>query len=483
MKRCIYLIVILSYGLINMLYAQIDSTFIKYYDLSSSWWNYFDDTTTAANVFEDYSGNLCLQTIGTFHTPPPQPELVISQSPIIRIDRNGNLINTAFGPIDLDGNMVSQSYKCIFKDNNGGYLTVPRQNPVLACFDSCFQYIGNRLIYTTDNIQIYIRNILSINNTFIIIGLGPLGFPNFTVFSCYNSDFVPIWEYKISGIYGYSDVISTSDEGYLFYWQDNGTKAFKVSSTGDSLWTISRTQCHYNIVETQNRYYSAHLQDIDILHGLIDIYSLGNCFEAGDSLSPTFSMSTYPFFQEWEKGISFERMSDGNLILAVSTPTGELFKFDNNLSLLWSSNYLNNERIGTGYNPFIELPNGDILYCARIPTPYNTPIKLALVRLDATGHATPIEDDVQDIPQVNQMRVYPNPFNKELTIDLKLNKPIDLSKLYFNVYNVKGQLVESIQTQSTNIKWNPNSISSGLYIIKLRYDNIDICKNKVIFTK
>jgi len=97
--------------------------------------------------------------------------------------------------------------------------------------------------------------------------------------------------------------------------------------------------------------------------------------------------------------------------------------------------------------------------------------KYELIELDPSGV---IVSDDQDIPsKVILNPAYPNPFNSSTTISYFLDSAsfVDLS-----IHNVKGQLVDRICKEKQNSghhsnKWNPNSISTGIYFIKLTADN------------
>ncbi len=68
---------------------------------------------------------------------------------------------------------------------------------------------------------------------------------------------------------------------------------------------------------------------------------------------------------------------------------------------------------------------------------------------------------------------YPNPFNSGTTISYSLNSA---SFVELSIYNLKGQLVDCICKEKQNsgrysYTWNPDSISTGIYFIKLTADN------------
>jgi uncharacterized protein len=84
--------------------------------------------------------------------------------------------------------------------------------------------------------------------------------------------------------------------------------------------------------------------------------------------------------------------------------------------------------------------------------------------------STGVGTDTQEIPSKSMLHpAYPNPFNPSTTITYTLGSAsfVDLS-----IYNLKGQLVDCIFKENQNAghhssKWNPNSISAGIYFIKL----------------
>ena len=68
---------------------------------------------------------------------------------------------------------------------------------------------------------------------------------------------------------------------------------------------------------------------------------------------------------------------------------------------------------------------------------------------------------------------FPNPFNNQLIIPIELKKE---SHLVVNVFNIKGQLMETIHKGRLlkgvyNLKWNAKNMSSGLYLIQIKINN------------
>jgi len=81
--------------------------------------------------------------------------------------------------------------------------------------------------------------------------------------------------------------------------------------------------------------------------------------------------------------------------------------------------------------------------------------------------------------------IYPNPFNPSTTIEWSI---INAGTHRVDIYNTSGQLIETISQGYVNpgshqITWNPNGISSGIYIVRLTTDNNIIDSRKVMLLK
>ena len=93
----------------------------------------------------------------------------------------------------------------------------------------------------------------------------------------------------------------------------------------------------------------------------------------------------------------------------------------------------------------------------------------------SSGH-TPISSDI--------INVYPNPFNPSTQIEFRLDQSQNIK---ISIFNINGELVDIISNQTYeaghhSIKWMPNDISSGLYIVSIQADN-SIYNHKVLFLK
>ena len=83
------------------------------------------------------------------------------------------------------------------------------------------------------------------------------------------------------------------------------------------------------------------------------------------------------------------------------------------------------------------------------------------------------------------MKAYPNPFNPSLNIDISLH---DQSLDKIEIFSYNGELISTIwekmyDTSVMNIKWHPQSLSSGVYFIRLKLSNDQIKMKKVTYIK
>ena len=115
------------------------------------------------------------------------------------------------------------------------------------------------------------------------------------------------------------------------------------------------------------------------------------------------------------------------------------------------------------------------MHSADIPNWSNLGINnISLIEV-SSGH-TPISSDI--------INVYPNPFNPSTQIEFRLDQSQNIK---ISIFNINGELVDIISNQTYeaghhSIKWMPNDISSGLYIVSIQADN-SIYNHKVLFLK
>lgn len=460
--------------------AQIDSTFVRYYYPTSQTlpiWAYFPLLETqAANVIETYDGNFALQTMATLHTPPP--EWLFSQSPMILYSRNGEYQSTLFGP-QVDGDIVEGYYTRIVKDGQGGYLALDSEFNILHRLDRNLMFVEMIQLYCDEGQIGYVYDILADDNGFIVLGY--IGGTNNNGIIKYNYTLDCLWKYQ-TPVHSNQTITTTSDGGFLFnWWCSPEMGLMKISAEGDSLWTRKYVPGAYeeSIIESNGNYYGLRYNG-NAVDGLLKVYNYGTDFSILYPESPIHVIPTYHLLEE-DRVFPAIRTSDDCIVLAVSTPVGEIHKFDSGFNPLWSCNALPPERIGIGKQPMIELGNGDILYCARVLNGASSLTeRLALVRINSAGNFVGIEDDTEQTPAPSLISAYPNPFSNAITLSTS-KRVLPTSK--FKIYNIKGQQVESMDIIDKSVTWTPKGVPSGLYIVKLVKGNKTIANRLVTYIK
>lgn len=93
--------------------------------------------------------------------------------------------------------------------------------------------------------------------------------------------------------------------------------------------------------------------------------------------------------------------------------------------------------------------------------------------LAGTGSVSNDEAQIPSLKALN-LKIYPNPFNP--LANISFDSPKDFNSAQVSIYNIKGQLIESIILSSTQMKnkqfqWNASKFASGIYFVRLSLDN------------
>jgi len=112
-------------------------------------------------------------------------------------------------------------------------------------------------------------------------------------------------------------------------------------------------------------------------------------------------------------------------------------------------------------------------------------------KLDLDDLNTDVDQNVVNL-EVNSLKNYPNPFNPQTTISFNIST--SLSKAVIQIYNIKGQVVRTLQIDNpekntdNEIVWNGNNnngekVASGTYFYKLSLDGKNVAVNKMVLLK
>jgi len=106
--------------------------------------------------------------------------------------------------------------------------------------------------------------------------------------------------------------------------------------------------------------------------------------------------------------------------------------------------------------------------------------KILMANLDA-------ENEIIPLSNINLKQNYPNPFNPETTINFTI-KNENYNDYKLKIFNLKGQLVDSIPVESNSITWSgtdldQNPVSNGIYFYRLESDDDVSSTRKMIMLK
>jgi len=97
------------------------------------------------------------------------------------------------------------------------------------------------------------------------------------------------------------------------------------------------------------------------------------------------------------------------------------------------------------------------------------------------------ENEIIPLSNINLKQNYPNPFNPETTINFTI-KNENYNDYKLKIFNLKGQLVDSIPVESNSITWSgtdldQNPVSNGIYFYRLESDDDVSSTRKMIMLK
>jgi len=104
------------------------------------------------------------------------------------------------------------------------------------------------------------------------------------------------------------------------------------------------------------------------------------------------------------------------------------------------------------------------------------PVKQGYQQIKLIANEQYFEIELGDnIETVNNLTVYPNPFNPEITISFSTTEGTEKAEIM--IFNIKGQLIESFKIHNPKSKintltWNASEQSSGIYLLQYQSENI-----------
>ncbi|MBL7935144.1 MAG: N-acetylmuramoyl-L-alanine amidase [Bacteroidia bacterium] len=102
--------------------------------------------------------------------------------------------------------------------------------------------------------------------------------------------------------------------------------------------------------------------------------------------------------------------------------------------------------------------------------------------ISTNGQTVSVSTGVENLTESNLVNVYPNPFNNSFTVTLGLENDSDIR---MTLVDALGREITSYQTKESKGVYTKTidagvlNLSSGLYWIKIKYNNVELCKKLV----
>ncbi len=127
-----------------------------------------------------------------------------------------------------------------------------------------------------------------------------------------------------------------------------------------------------------------------------------------------------------------------------------------------------------GYTPKCNIVNGHISVFTNGLTYFN--VNGSIYYLDEFHRDEPV--GISDGYLIN----YPNPFSNSTTIEYAIKGKLKAEPIEIRIYNIEGQLVDTIEARYGTAGWDASSLPSGFYFYQLKTENYNEVK-KMIFIK
>ena len=324
---------------------------------------------------------------------------------------------------------------------------------------------GNRL-WTQDLDIAPTTMCYSQDGNIVLSGSGPAGA---CLFRIINEDGNEILNNDFSlGLYSTTSkrIIPTSDGGYALTGRitdevsDSDIFVCKTDADGDTLWTYRKDGCG----------------DSDVGRWIIEnsenqLLCVGDIYPEPLTIRGYFAKFELDGYLHQEEILSPE--NGYNCWYAIDLPTENSFlitavpnivKIDYDFNIVWV------EYMNTLLPYYQKLPNGYIFYSNGAH----------LIKWE--GELVGIQEEIISL-QNKKLNCYPNPFNPTTTIKFEL--PSNITNPTLEIFNIKGQLVESftLNENQNSLQWNAEDHSSGIYLYHIKGDNQIFATSKMVLLK
>ncbi len=400
---------------------------------------------------------------------------------IMKADSEGNL---EWATKDTaNGTFYAESHAMVETDD-GGFLVASRTlagPATLTKFNSSGDIIWNEPVY-----DCWVRSMDKTNDGNIILAGYSMQLYKPEIKKI-TQEGVELWSNTFT-IEGYNDfgrfnsVISSSDGGYILtgYLLSDLTQydilVMKTDVNGDSLW--ARTYDAYGGGDFGQSITEDNEGEI-MCTGKISHSGTRGFLWLLDENGETY------WIEEVDTAIGYGHYSitsSGTEFIAITYDLDDntiIYYFDNSYNILWDNAYPGHT--GNGDKSVHILDDGIIFsnYTGYGGSDNNY---INLIKTDSIGNVVSVNDEII-ISTDYKLSNYPNPFNPTTTIKFEL--PINIRKSILEIFNVKGQIIDSfaLNENQNSLQWNAEDYSSGIYLYHIRSDNQIFATNKMVLLK
>lgn len=468
MRKMLAMILVLFVS--GCLFGQSDSSFVAVYLLNYNVhpiWNSESAGLGAGNVFLDYSGNPVMQSWMCYNADPPPGSGDLSYvSPFAVFSPSGDYLDTI-----VPSTGFGLRYRCVIPNGEGGYWALHSEPSfpslsILHKLDLNFEVVENLTLTLNSGDEFRIEDFMLFQGGFLACGYSL----DRQVLAFFSQSGIEIWHRSYTNTEG-NFTLGISSSGNAYY--HHGNNILLTSAEGDSLNHIVISGIiPSRIIERNDIYYA-----VEASSNFLRVYNLGL---NAQNTNPQAHVVEIPVAYNSSVNVDFALIntSDGGFAFLLQSPLGEVIKFDADFNYLWSSNNLQYEIISNQKHPLMELTNGDLLYACGVNhySWTNGAQYFALTRITSQG----VQVDDPELPQPILLQLGPNPFHRELTMEYKGTKP---EKPIVKVYNIKGQIVQTITLDTSQVNWQPNNLAAGVYIVKLFEGELNVSTQRVTYLK
>ena len=142
-----------------------------------------------------------------------------------------------------------------------------------------------------------------------------------------------------------------------------------------------------------------------------------------------------------------------------------IYNFNNSYNILWDNAYPGHQAMG---DKSVHIIDSGIIFSNYTGYGGSDNNYINLIKTDSTGQVVDVNDFTIPITDLT-LNCYPNPFNPIINLEIKFSNEQNQQneQMKIEIFNVKGQKIETIPFENKTITWDASGYSSGIYFCKL----------------